>query len=211
MAGFDDSLTLLVIGADAALRERLGAFVFSGRMEFLEKPPSDRAAGAVALLPLPSGVREVSFLPVGLPFIAVGGPDQVGAAYDLGAADFLREPWPDEELRRRAERLGTGGFAVPEAGLRVAAGWLYGPDGSVALSAPERFLLAELCREMGRRVSRSAVRRYLGVSRAVESRAVDVLVSRLRRRIDRVAGAGTRVQIRALRGFGYYATLIQPL
>ncbi|MDH4571984.1 response regulator [Salinicola acroporae] len=124
---------------------------------------------------------------------------------DLGADDYLAKPFSITELearvrallRRSQQRLDNnvrfGGLVLD---TRSASAWL---DGT-ALDLPRRefSLLEALMLNAGRIVQREALENRLFGFEAVGANALDVYVSRLRKRL-----AGSGLSIRTLRGLGY--------
>jgi two-component system phosphate regulon response regulator OmpR len=126
---------------------------------------------------------------------ARGEPEDRIAGLEAGSDDYLGKPFEPRELllrlrallRRiapppaptdnaRPVRLGTMEFD-PVRGL------LGGPDGPVHLTGGESALLTVLARHPGEVLSREAIARTLDMDEAGE-RAIDVQVTRLRRRIE---------------------------
>lgn len=128
------------------------------------------------------------------------------AGLDAGADDYLVKPFEMSELlarvralaRRRAdaapleETLGRVRF--DRGGRR-----LHGPDGDLGLSRREIALFEALLDRLGRIVSKQALGEAVyGVGADVEENAIELQVSRLRRKL---AGAG--LKIHTARGLGY--------
>lgn len=131
------------------------------------------------------------------------------AGLDAGADDYLLKPFSVEELharvrvafRRPHEQGATtwieaGRIAFDPVSLEVRAS-----GRPLALSRREVSLLGVLIRRAGRVVLRTHLESELyGLADEVSDNALDVQVSRLRRRLD-AAGAG--LEIRTVRGLGY--------
>lgn len=130
---------------------------------------------------------------------------------ELGADDYLAKPFSPRELLARlravvrraqpgltTERLSTGGISV-DTGTREA--WVDGEP--VALTALELDLLIALLRRAGRVVARTALLELAGRSDvSVSERAVDVHISRLRRKL----GDDGASRLKTVRGVGYVLT-----
>lgn len=160
-------------------------------------------------------IREKSRIPV--IFISARGTetDRV-VGLELGADDYLSKPFGTRELiaRVRAVLRRDGGNAEAAAhrpqGRLQFDGWtvnlprreLLSPSGAVVeLTGAEFDLLISLCDHAGRVISRERLielsRTRLGDS---SDRSVDVLVSRLRRKLST---AGNKAPIVTVRGVGY--------
>lgn len=128
------------------------------------------------------------------------------AGLDAGADDYLVKPFAMAELlariralaRRRAE-LRPKEIAVGRTRFDCLARRLVGPDGEIQLQRRETALLEFLLDHRGRIASKDAIAEALyGTGAEVELNAVELLVSRLRRKLS---DAG--VEIRTARGLGY--------
>lgn len=192
----------------------------------LEQAMTDRAVDLVLLdimLPGPSGlelcrrIRERSRVPVIMVSARGQEADRV-AGLDLGADDYIAKPFGRSELlaRVRAVLRRTGEahvpLDVPPPDQRLEfAGWQYRPrmrelispaGADVSLTGAEHELLLTLLRQPQRMIGRE---RLLELTRSrvgpPSDRSIDVLISRLRRKI----GDGRRAVpiIRTVRGVGY--------
>ncbi|AQR75688.1 response regulator transcription factor [Sphingomonas sp. LM7] len=159
-------------------------------------------------------IREKSQVPI--IFISARGSetDRV-VGLELGADDYLTKPFGTRELiaRIRAVLRREGGkqeSAQRSLGLVRFDGWtlnlprreLLSPSGAVVdLTGAEFDLLVSLCEHSGRVIARERLielsRTRLGDS---SDRSVDVLVSRLRRKLS---STGSAAPIVTVRGIGY--------
>ncbi|MCC5983753.1 MAG: response regulator transcription factor [Rhodobacteraceae bacterium] len=154
-------------------------------------------------------IRELRARGAALPVLALtardGLEDRV-AGLDAGADDYVTKPFEIEELRARVRALGRRRAAIRVAAERFgalefdrAARQLTAPWGPVALSRRELALWEALSDQAGRVISKAALcDRIYGTGADVEENAVELLVSRLRRKVD-----GGGVAIRTIRGLGY--------
>lgn len=163
------------------------------------------------------------------PVIAYGAAELLPLAFDCGCCDYLREPWGVSELRVRAarnlpprrmrfswavvelhrnslrciEHLDTERRSSNPGGGR--------PDSvppAVKLSPPETALLKQLLASGGNPVPRECLQYALQhtsrISRQENSRAVDVHISGLRKKFNRLAGYRLMPPpIRSVYGYGY--------
>lgn len=125
---------------------------------------------------------------------------------DAGADDYLVKPFELAELAARIRALSRrrpdmrikeesiGNLSFDREGKRLT-----GPDGNIDLPRREMALFECLLENAGRIVPKERISDHLyGVGSDVEPNAVELLVSRLRRKL-----AGTGVEIRTARGLGY--------
>lgn len=137
---------------------------------------------------------------------------------ELGADDYIVKPVDPAELiariravLRRSGLPATGEQEAKEIGTMSFEGWLmdlrrrelFAPDGErIAVSEAEFDLLAALAEMPQRIVSRGLLlERSRGRLASESDRSVDVLISRLRRKLGSASGGGEL--IRTVRGLGY--------
>lgn len=134
------------------------------------------------------------------------GLDDRVAGLDSGADDYMTKPFEMAELCARLRALGRrrgkreqaveviGALEYDRGGRRLT-----GPDGAIDLSRRELSLWEALFDNAERVVAKSALCDSIyGVGADVDVNAVELLVSRLRRKIE-----GGAVQIKSIRGLGY--------
>jgi len=203
---------LLIVDDDQRLRALLQRFL--GEQGFRVTVAADAAAARNALagmaydlivldvmMPGETGLslveslrREGNDVPV-LMLTARGGPDDRVAGFEGGVDDYLAKPFDPRELvlrirtilRRIAPALPA---AVPAAPVQLGPRWfdaerqeLRGPEGTVRLTGGEAALLGALALRPGEVLSREEIATALGTPEAGE-RAIDVQVTRLRRKIE---------------------------
>ena len=127
----------------------------------------------------------------GVPVIAFGPAGMLRAAFISGCVDYLREPWTPEELAVRAQTaLGRQRecYEFSWGTARFEGDTFHGPGGSTMFPHGEAALLRALLRRRGQPIPRAALATLLGpAARQAGSRAVDVHLSAVRRRVRSVA------------------------
>lgn len=151
-------------------------------------------------------------LPV-LMLTARGAPEDRIAGFEAGADDYLPKPFEPRELVLRiramlrrtpapvpAHETPSGPLTLGELSFDPVRGELTGPDGIVRLTGGEGALLTALARKPGEVLSREEIATALGTEESSE-RAIDVQVTRLRRKIE--ADAREPRFLHTVRGRGY--------
>jgi two-component system, OmpR family, phosphate regulon response regulator OmpR len=149
-------------------------------------------------------------LPV-LMLTARGTPEDRIAGFEAGADDYLPKPFEPRELvlriRAMLRRAPAPAHEAPPAPLTLGdlsfdpvRGELTGPDGMVRLTGGEGALLTALARKPGEVLSREEIAAALGTEESGE-RAIDVQVTRLRRKIE--VDAREPRFLHTVRGRGY--------
>jgi len=138
--------------------------------------------------------RDRSDLPV-LLLTARGAPTDTIAGFEAGADDYLHKPFePDVLVMRIRAILRRAGAAAappsPAGPVQLGAltfdpdrGELRAPSGPIRLTGGEAALLSALARRPNEVFSREDLVEALGMDEAAE-RAIDVQVTRLRRKIE---------------------------
>jgi len=216
---------VLLIDDDARLAELLGGYLTPQGVAMVHAGGGQAGLGALAaggfdavildvMMPGMDGlavlrkIREGGHrIPV-LMLTARGDEADRVVGLELGADDYIAKPFSPRELLARlravlrraqpdtvAEKLSSAGITV-DTGSREA--WVDGV--SVELTGLEIDLLTALLRRAGRVVPRAALLELAGRGDvAVGERAVDVHISRLRKKL----GDDPPTRIRTVRGVGY--------
>jgi OmpR family response regulator RpaB len=150
-------------------------------------------------------IRQFSDVPIVM-LTARGEVTDRVVGLELGADDYLPKPFEPRELVARIQNIfrrarpaeAAGVYTLGELRIDTARKTLSRGDEEIALTATEFELLAFLLRNQERVSSRDDIMRALrGIDAELYSRAIDVLVSRLRQKLQRPE------LIRTVRGLGY--------
>ena len=160
-------------------------------------------------LDLAKAVRARSSVPI-LMLTARSEADDRIAGLETGADDYLTKPFNPRELLLRVGGIlrrstGASGTTTSEPEVRFGPfafhrgrGELKRGDEVIRLTDRERDLLAALAERPGHTVPRSAI---AGDDAAPGDRAVDVVVTRLRRKIE--SDPANPILLQTVRGMGY--------
>ncbi|MBN43471.1 MAG: DNA-binding response regulator [Alphaproteobacteria bacterium] len=220
----EDSPHILVVDDDRRLRDLLQKFLMESGFRVTV---ADSAAQARAklegfqfdllvldvMMPGESGLeltrdlRESNTVPI-LMLTAMAEPENRIDGLERGADDYLTKPFEPRELVARIRSVLRRARTVQrdKAALRFGPQSydaqrqiLTGPDGVVLLTAAEARLLDVLAGSAGEPVNRDMLRERTGITGS--ARAVDVQVTRLRRKIE--PDPRTPRYLQTIRGQGY--------
>ncbi|MBW6526457.1 response regulator [Sphingomonas sp. RHCKR7] len=227
--------TILVVDDDASIRDALAEFLgahgyavrtaadaVAGEHAW-RQAPADLLVLDV-MMPGEDGLslcRRLS--PAGAPILMLSALDDVTdriVGLEVGAWDYLTKPFEPRELLARVRALlrrpAVASSTDATDGSVTFAGWwldmserrLRDPAGrAVALSEGEHALLAAFVRRPGRILTRDVLLDLArGLDAAPYDRAIDIAVSRLRRKL---AESDTATIIETVRGVGY--RLVPPV
>jgi two-component system phosphate regulon response regulator OmpR len=212
MNGQEDPAHILVVDDDARLRALLQRFLTEQgfRVSTAENAAAARAALADmafdllvldVMMPGETGLELTAALraegqevPI-LMLTARGAPDDRIAGLEQGVDDYLAKPFDPRELALRIRTILRRAAPAPSAPqslapMQIGNRWfdieraeLRGPDGIIRLTGGEAALLQALARRAGEILSREDIGEALGTPDAGE-RAIDVQVTRLRRKVE---------------------------
>ena len=157
-------------------------------------------------LQLTSRLREISDMPI-LLLTAMGESEDKINGLEIGADDYLSKPFEPRELLARIRSILRRGSPRPEKEEIVLGEHVYdsvrqqlmGPNGPVRLTNAEARLLQVLLTNPGNPISREALQQQSRLGGSI--RAVDVQVTRLRRKIEPDPKVPRYLQ--TIRGRGY--------
>jgi len=222
--------TILIVDDDASIRDALADFLgghgyavrTAGNAATCERELAKASVDLIVLDVMMPGEDGLSLCrrlaPAGTPILMLSALDAVTdriVGLEVGAWDYLTKPFAPRELLARVRALlRRPGVEHPAAarasGGVVFAGWwlnmaerrLRDPDRrALSLSEGEHALLAAFVRCPGRILTRDALLDLArGLDAASYDRAIDIAVSRLRRKL---AEAHPAPLIETVRGVGY--------
>ncbi len=155
---------------------------------------------------------ETRHIPI-LMLTARSSAEDVVQGLDLGADDYMRKPFPLDELLarvrvllRRSQDPAETKKVIEDRDFKLDTAekeaWLRGS--MIDLSPTEYSILEVLARRMGHTVSRDELLRKIWGLGSCDTRTVDVHMSRLRRKLD--DGKKPTLSAQTLRGRGYRLT-----
>lgn len=213
MSGAAETAHLLVVDDDARLRDLLQRFLTEQGFRVTAVADAAAARRAIAsmtfdlmvldvMMPGESGLslaeslrRDGNEVPI-LMLTARGAPEDRIAGLEHGVDDYLAKPFDPRELALRIRTIlrraapAVVNHALPSAPVQLGPCWfdveraeLRGQDGAIRLTGGEAALLQALARRVGEVLSREEIGTALGTPEAGE-RAIDVQVTRLRRKVE---------------------------
>jgi two-component system phosphate regulon response regulator OmpR len=193
----------VTIAADAAeARERLAGIAFDLIVLDVMMPGENGLA-------LTEALRRTHDIPIVL-LTARGAPEDRISGFEHGADDYLAKPFEPRELLLRIRTIlrraaaapsqAEGPVALGEAVFDPERGTLSRGAETIRLTGGEAALLAALARRAGEILTREDIAAALGQADAGE-RAIDVQVTRLRRKIE--PDPREPVFLQTVRGRGY--------
>jgi hypothetical protein len=186
-------LRISVSGCDNILQKKIELYwdkYPDVQLFFTHKP--DRTA-SLCVLPaalLPRYLNEDTQNFISAPVLAYGPPEAIALSFASGCCDYLCTPWTPVELFERIRRclkLAALVFDdyrfIPESGMLYCVNLNSTASVSVRLTHREEAVFKILTRNRGRYFDRNLLCDLLQLNVSDESRAVDMLVSRLRTKI----------------------------
>lgn len=224
---------ILIVDDDTSIRDALAEFLATHGFQVrtadsalaCERVLADAPADLIVLDVMMPGEDGLSLCrrlaPAGTPILMLSALDAVTdrvVGLEVGAWDYLTKPFEPRELLARIRALlrrpgveqTNGGFAFAGWRLDVEERRLRDPAGrQVPLSEGEHALLAAFVQRPGRVLTRDALLDLArGVDAAPYDRAIDIAVSRLRRKLGEADPAPL---IETVRGVGYrFLPMVRP-
>ena len=222
----DDAAHVLVVDDDRRLRDLLSSYLMKNGHRVTVAANAVEARGFLdglafdiivldVMMPGENGfafaanLRQRSQVPI-LMLTARGDPEDRVRGLEIGVDDYLAKPFDPRELllrigsilrRTRAELVGKPEASVVRFGqftFSLERGELRAGDELIRITEREREMLRLLCANAGSSVTREALS---GLGGAAQERTVDVLINRLRRKIER--DPANPVFLQTARGAGY--------
>jgi two-component system, OmpR family, phosphate regulon response regulator OmpR len=222
----EDAAHVLVVDDDRRLRALLSSYLLKNGHRVTAAATAAEARAFLnglafdivvldVMMPEESGfdfatdLRRRSQVPI-LMLTARGEPSDRVRGLEIGVDDYLSKPFEPRELllrigsvlrRTRAKAVGKPESSVVRFGrftFSLERGELRAGDDMVRITEREREMLRLLCANAGVSVSRESLS---GSGGAAQERTVDVLVNRLRRKIEQDPANPTYLQ--TARGTGY--------
>lgn len=196
----DQGFRVTTAGDAAEARRKLDSIAFDLLVLDVMMPGEDGFA-------LTASLRESSRIPILLLTAKAEGADRIGGL-ERGADDYLTKPFEPRELvlrirnilqRMESEAERKAVLRIGEYRLDLRRGELRRGDEPVRLTSAEQSLLAALAARPGEAVSREALAEATQLGGNL--RAVDVQMTRLRRKIERDPRFPRYLQ--TVRGTGY--------
>lgn len=139
------------------------------------------------------------------PVIAFGESKMLSMAYYAGCVDYLKSPWSIEEMYLRCKKLLNPDLITFSWGsVQFFPNEAVSPHGKEKISYQEYVILKILIRHLGKVVPREVFQYFLwGIPRE-RSRAIDMHISLLRKKIKNlIKNIEEKNIIKTVRGMGY--------
>jgi two-component system phosphate regulon response regulator OmpR len=210
----DDAAHVLVVDDDRRLRALLSSYLMKNGHRVTVAATAAEARGFLdglafdiivldVMMPGENGfdfaaaLRGRSQVPI-LMLTARGEPQDRVRGLEIGVDDYLTKPFEPRELLLRVGRPDTEVVRFGRFAFSLERGELRAGDETIRITEREREMLRLLSANVGAIVSREALS---GSGGAAQERTVDVLVNRLRRKIEQDPANPTYLQ--TARGAGY--------
>lgn len=196
----DNGYRVSTAGTVQAAKDRMSGFFFDLIVLDRMMPGGDGIELARYLRAAPGAGRETPILML----TAMGDPDARIAGLEAGVDDYLSKPFEPRELLlriaailRRAKTEKPVSLTFGDFTFNLERGELLKGDEVIALTSGESVLLKSLASTPGVPISRED----LSATSGSQGRAVDVQITRLRRKIEKDPKAPRHLQ--TVRGEGY--------